>query len=185
MQTIHEQHPFKLYLPLKATKLILGSFPCFSGGNYGDWFYSGSGRNQLWPILSEIYNMPAETRGEKEALCSKHQIAITDIAQTIERKKPKNCADSNLKIVDFNVEAIQKALDAGITEVLCTSKFVSNHFERTFPKHKVTVLALPSPSPSGNRAIGRLAEYKEKKAKGLVTNAYDYKFNIYKSVFLR
>ena len=39
-----ETHPFGYYIPDQADKLIIGSFPCFNGVDYGDWFYSGSGK---------------------------------------------------------------------------------------------------------------------------------------------
>ncbi|WP_183906706.1 hypothetical protein [Rufibacter immobilis] len=42
---IIEEHPFGYYLPQNAEKLLIGSFPCYNGEDYGDWFYSGSGKS--------------------------------------------------------------------------------------------------------------------------------------------
>src|SRR5438552_14377458 len=96
-----ETNPFLYFLPRKPEKLIIGSFPCFNGKDYGNWFYSGSGKNHFWRLLSELLNMPAESREEKQKLCTTNHIALTDIAFKIRRKKG-NCSDSNLKIIEFN-----------------------------------------------------------------------------------
>src|SRR5687768_13198878 len=102
-----EQNPLRYFLPGKPEKLIVGSFPCFNGKDYGDWFYSGSGKNHFWKLLSDTLQMPASTRKEKMALCERHGIALTDIAYKIERKK-NNCSDANLKIIEYNEKGIKK-----------------------------------------------------------------------------
>ncbi len=49
-----EEHPFRYFIPDNANKLIVGSFPCFNGTDYGDWFYSGSGKND-WELECSNY----------------------------------------------------------------------------------------------------------------------------------
>src|SRR6476661_6783649 len=118
-----ETNPFRYFIPSKPQKLIIGSFPCYNGKDYGDWFYSGSGRNHFWQLLSDLCAMPASNQQEKQKLCETKGIALTDIAYRIERKK-NNCSDANLSIVELNKNGIDKCLDAGVTNVFFTSKFV-------------------------------------------------------------
>jgi len=95
-QTIKTIFNINIYYDTRATPiwkfichdseiLIIGSFPCFNGVDYGDWFYSGSGKNEFWKLLSEIYDSPVNVVEQKKELCIKNKIAITDIALTIER----------------------------------------------------------------------------------------------------
>jgi hypothetical protein len=37
-----ELHPFGNFICIDSEVLIIGSFPCFNGTDYGHWFYSGS-----------------------------------------------------------------------------------------------------------------------------------------------
>src|SRR5688572_12727503 len=96
-----ETNPFRYFIPEHAAKLIIGSFPCYNGKDYGDWFYSGSGRNHFWKLLSDITGMPAADRREKILLCEQNGIALTDIGYKVRRKK-NNCSDANLEIIELN-----------------------------------------------------------------------------------
>ena len=176
-----ETLPFRYFIPSNPAKLIVGSFPCFNGKDYGDFFYSGSGRNHFWQLLSDLSGMPATNQKEKQALSEKKGIALTDIAYRIERKK-NNCSDANLQIVEHNKKGIEKCLAAGITTIFFTSRFVERHFHLLFPENKIPCFILPSPSPAANRHIGGLDEYKTLKQKGSLKNPYDYRLMKYREL---
>lgn len=177
-----ETHPFKYYLPPDADKLIIGSFPCFNGTDYGDWFYSGSGKSDFWRLISEVFGLPANTRQEKEQLCMQNGIAITDIAYKVTRKKG-NCSDSNLEIIEANTTYMAKCLDTGIQKIFFTSKFVENFFLKNFLHTLIPSTVLISPSPAANRYIGGLEEYKKLKEAGKITTPYTFRLMKYKEAF--
>lgn len=179
-----ETHPFSHYIPPKATKLIIGSFPCINTqGSYGEWFYCGSGKNLFWQLLSEVFEMPINSLDEKKALCQKAEIALTDIAYQIRRKK-NNCSDANLQILEYNTKAIEKCLiaDIDIQSIYFTSLFVKKHFEKAFKGISLPSFVLPSPSPSANIYIGGLEEYKQLKEKQIVESTYDYRLIKYREL---
>jgi G:T/U-mismatch repair DNA glycosylase len=179
-----EKNPFRYFLPRGADKLIIGSFPCFNGSNYGDWFYSGSGKNYFWRLLSDILGMPAENKKQKIALCEKHKIALTDIAYKIERIE-KNCSDSNLRIIEFNRKGIDICLKADIQAVFCTSRFVEKHFKKNYPDADIPISVLLSPSPAANKHIGGLKEYKDLLAKKRIRSPYEYRLLKYQEHLLK
>ena len=177
-----EKHPFGYYLPEKSEKLIIGSFPCFNGENYGDWFYSGSGRSDFWQLLSDLFDCPVNSRKDKEELRKINGIAITDIASKIRRKKG-NCSDANLEVIEFNKEAIDLCLDRGIKELFFTSKFVEKHFLKCFPEIQLPSFVLLSPSPAANIFIAGLGEYKNLKETGSLSTPYEYRLLKYRQAF--
>ena len=76
----NEIHPFEAFVPVNANYLLLGSFPCKNvEGDYGQWFYCGSGRNLFWSLLEEVYQTSLSTLEEKKQLLTQLGIAITDI----------------------------------------------------------------------------------------------------------
>jgi hypoxanthine-DNA glycosylase len=174
-----EKNPFRYFLPSNPEKLIIGSFPCFNGKEYGDWFYSGSGKNHFWKLLSDILGMPAENRQQKIDLCEKNNIALTDIAYKIQRTK-NNCSDSNLKIIEFNHKEIETCLEANIKTILFTSKFVEKQFKKHYPEILIPSFVLLSPSPAANMHIGGLKEFKELIAKKKISSPYEYRLIKYK-----
>jgi G:T/U-mismatch repair DNA glycosylase len=178
-----ETNPFRYFLPSTPQKLIIGSFPCYNGTGYGDWFYSGSGKNLFWLLLSDLMQMPAANKEEKAALCETHHIALTDIAFKIERKLC-NCSDANLRIIEFNRAGIDKCLASGITSVFFTSRFVQAHFSRLYPHLKIPAHVLLSPSPAANKHIGGLGEYKKLLAKKRIKNAYEFRLLKYRELLL-
>ena len=176
-----EHHPFGTYFSPDSKVLILGSFPCFNGRDYGNWFYSGSGRNDFWKILSELYGTELETREQKEKVCRENLIALADVFSTVTRRKG-NCSDSNLKIVEYNKKEIGGCLENGIRRILFTGKFVQRHFFRIFSGISAETLILPSPSPAANRYIAGTSEYRRMLEDGKVSSVYDYKLFIYKKL---
>jgi hypoxanthine-DNA glycosylase len=180
--TIIETHPFEPYNSEDATTLIIGSFPCFNGENYGEWFYSGSGRSDFWKLLSETFNMPVDNLEQKQELCSQNKIAITDVAYKIERTK-NNCSDSNLKIVEYNKDGILKCLTPNIKKIFCTSKFVEKHFKSILPDLNIPTYTLLPPSPAANRYVASLSDYKSKKLKNEISSVYNFKLLNYRLLF--
>jgi len=173
--------PFRFYIPPLAEKLILGSFPCYNGSDYGDFFYSGSGRNHFWEILSALTQMPVEDAIQKKAICDRYRFALSDVALKIRRLK-NNCSDSNLEIIEYNREGIHKCLASGVNDVFFTSRFVEKHFDRIFPGLKIRKHLLLSPSPAANRHIGGLEDYKSKFKKKEIKSVFDYRVQQYKKL---
>jgi hypoxanthine-DNA glycosylase len=176
-----EKNPFRYFIPEKPHILIVGSFPCFNGVDYGNWYYSGSGKNYFWKLLGEVFGMPAETRVQKEKLCEKHGIALTDIAYKIERLSG-NCSDINLRILEFNDKGIDKCLKSGINKILFTSSFVQRHFLRLHPHLQIPCYNLLSPSPAANRHIGGLPDYKHLVKNKKIISPYDYRLLKYREI---
>lgn len=177
-----EQHPFVYFLPRITHRLIIGSFPCFNGLDYGEWFYSGSGRNEFWRLLSDVFSMPASTLAEKKALCEVHGIALTDVAYRIERRA-NNCADANLNILEFNHVGIKACLAAQPRKVYFTSRFVERHFLKHYPSIHCESQVLLSPSPAANRHLASLTEYKQLRAANRIASPYEFRRLKYHQVF--
>lgn len=174
-----ETNPFEPFCPANAETLILGSFPCFNGVDYGDWFYCGSGKNELWRLLSDTFGMPVEALEQKQDLCKHHRLAISDVAYKIIRTK-NNCSDINLKIVEHNKTGILQCLIPTIKRVLFTSRFVEKEFKKIFPDFSLFNEVLLSPSPAANTYIASLTDYKNKRAGGEIRSIYEYRLAHYR-----
>lgn len=176
-----EQHPFPLFLPAEASALMLGSFPCWNGQDYGGWYYNGSGRNYFWDLLGAIYEQPVESIAQQKQLCALEGLAIGDIAQTIRRKKG-NCSDANLSILSWNKKELAPCWEANIREVYCTSKFVARHFQRQWPEQATLLKILPSPSPAANMHLAGLEAYQKLREQGSVDSLYEYRLWVYRKI---
>ena len=174
-----ETHPFAPFCPETATTLILGSFPCFNGADYGDWFYCGSGKNEFWRLLSDTFGLPVETLEQKRKLCLQNGLSLIDVAYRIIRKK-NNCSDANLTIVEHNKDGILKCLTPKISRVLFTSRFVEKEFKKIFPDFALPTAVLLSPSPAANTYIASLADYKIKRERGEIGSTYGYRLADYR-----
>ena len=175
-----ETNPFICFIPKKTRILIVGSFPCFNGRDYGDWFYSGSGRNHFWQLLSDVYGMSSVNAGQKKALCERHGIALTDVAFRIKRKLG-NCSDSNLQIIDYNPEGMQKCMDARPKKIFFTSRFVETHFKKNI-QTAIPSVVLPSPSPAANKHIGGLDDYKSLIRLVKIRSTYEFRLLRYREL---
>ncbi|WP_026967616.1 uracil-DNA glycosylase family protein [Algoriphagus terrigena] len=174
-----ETHPFEPFCPDDASSLILGSFPCFNGLDYGDWFYCGSGKNELWRLLSDTFGMPVQTLEQKRDLCIQNRLALSDVAYKVIRTK-NNCSDVNLKIVEHNKAGILQCLTPTIGRVLFTSRFVEKHFKKMFPDFTLPTEVLLSPSPAANTYIASLSDYKDKRLGGVIGSIYEYRLADYR-----
>lgn len=178
-----EQHPFRYFLPPQAHTLIMGSFPCFNGLDYGGWFYNGSGKNFLWPLLAAVFNQPAQTPAEQQRLCLHQGLALTDVAAKIIRTRG-NCSDANLKILEINHTGIDRCLAAGISRILFTGRLVYRIFARHYPHFDGSTEVLISPSPAANRFIASLPEYRQLLAAQKVSSLFEYRLLRYRQAFL-
>lgn len=180
MNLLIEEHPFPFFLPTEPRALILGSFPCWNGIDYGGWYYNGSGRNYFWELLGEVYQQPTKDSAQQKKLCEREGLAIGDIAKAIYRKKG-NCSDANLAIEAWNKEALSICWAVGLKSVYCTSKFVARHFQRQWPEQAVDLQVLPSPSPAANRYLSGLQEYHLWREQRVLNTLYAYRLYRYKS----
>src|ERR1043165_4365448 len=93
-----EIHPFVAFIPKEIKCMILGSFPGKeqTRGELDEnaWFY-GAPLNQLWKILSIVYDTELKTKEAKQKLFIEAGIGITDIFKSVMRKTGSNL-DENL-----------------------------------------------------------------------------------------
>jgi hypoxanthine-DNA glycosylase len=144
-----ETHPFRPFIPVNATVIIIGSFPgrdiTQKKLNKDDWFY-GTKRNQFWNIISGVYNIELKNAADKKQLFTEKGIAIADIILQARRNAINN-SDTNLEVIAYNDKAIKKILaHTSFQHIFFTSKFVKKHFLKIFPGIK-NGECLPSPSP--------------------------------------
>src|ERR1043165_2590983 len=108
-----EKHPFEPFIPSQMKCLVLGSFPgkeqTRGGLDENAWFY-GAPLNQLWRILSIVYNRELKTKEAKQKLFKEAGIGITDIFKSVIRKTGSNL-DENLEVVEYNNVEIGKILE--------------------------------------------------------------------------
>jgi TDG/mug DNA glycosylase family protein len=147
-----ETHPFGNFVPENIKYLLLGSFTSKNatiGTNY-DWFYS-NGRNQFWPIIRKVYNLPLETKEEKQALFENLGIGIADIIYQCERSKGTSL-DSNLTNIVYNPKLENILKNNQIKTIFFSSRYVENLYRRIFKNlvqefPNIELITLPSPSP--------------------------------------
>ncbi len=176
-------HPYEPYIPLNATKLIVGTIPpyrfCFQKLEPEDVnFYYGSKDNAFWELMSEATGVQLDYVNSKEAieqrknLLCKLNTGITDVIES--------CIHHNQKSDDNSLEIIKlKGLKElllqypKINTLLYTSEYVKtlinyniadNSYHRWIDKsqRKYTtvingkeydVVILYSPSPSALRRV--------------------------------
>jgi len=161
-----ETHPFKSFIPINATVLIIGSFPgrqiTQKNLNKDDWFY-GTERSQFWDIISRVYNVELKNAAEKKDLFNKKGIAIADIILKARRNAINN-SDTNLEVIVYNGKALKKVLaNTSFKSVFFTSRFVENRVLKIFTGTK-NGECIPSPSPRYARMskAEKIAYYKKK-----------------------
>lgn len=153
-----ETHPYRAFVPLAATRLILGSFPGKSllgkfpcPGHPSHWFY-GAVRNQFWPILESAYGISLTTVSQRKAILFRLNIAMADIIIRCDRIKNSNL-DSNLRNLVYNFRELEEIFSKNsIRTVYFTSCFVErrfrSHFRHLLGEHSLaSLVTLPSPSP--------------------------------------
>lgn len=185
-----ENHPFIELPDYKADTIILGSFACLKNDSYGEWFYLASGKSNFWRLIEKTFDKTLPTTQDKKDLMKEKQIWITDVAtQAIRKKENHSCLDTNLKILEYNIDFIQEVLNTNtIEKVLCTSVWVAELWEKkitlklTFSQ-KIDLIRLPSPSPMADRAIRRNDEYKKLVEQDATFNPFQFRLKKFKEGF--
>ncbi len=137
-------HPFPPIIDENSKILVLGSFPSIK--SFEESFYYAHPRNQFWPILSAIYDMPAKSREQRLALLKSAKIALWDVVAVCMRT---NSADSNLKECEPNDIPSLLREYPNIERILFTGKKAYTLFRRYYAKRiDLTTALLPSPSPA-------------------------------------
>ena len=145
MGLYHHRHPYEIFIPPGALKLIVGTLPPprFSEGRLkpGDVdFCYGSCDGTLWPVLSEIFqlklrydNSPAAVQQRLDFLV-REKIGICDIVQSCRRSK---IDASDLGMMDIEVRNIveQLQLHPSITTLIFTGGNSKNGPEYLFRRH--------------------------------------------------
>jgi hypothetical protein len=166
---IKETHPFlELGKVPNATKLILGSFPVYSitlpdteeklkirkSEGTAQFFY-GSSRSSLWRLyhlyIDNGLQIPFLLSDILSSL-SKNQIAISDMIFECERNG-KSALDSDLKKRVYNTNMVNEYLDAGVINVLTTSKGVMEMFHEKVAKKSKRFIFLEEKSKEWQKEI--------------------------------
>lgn len=162
-----ETHPFGPFFPENMKYLITGTFP---GRKFAqrskleneidEMAFSYAGKNLLWKIFSDLYQIELITKTQKKAFLSNLQVGLLDLYYEVERLKDSNL-DTDLKIISTNEAHFAKLLEAQeIEKVFCTGKGVAQVLQRWFPHEKDKIIALPSPSPAARLPYDfRLSQY--------------------------
>jgi len=135
MQQI-ERHPFSPFVPERADKLVLGSFPPYrivhQALKLGDinWYY-GSRNNLFWRLLEQVYRVEFGLRNpDKEipllrirAFCTEHGFGLADMLSEVIRLERRS-SDSDLRPMAYLdiVELLVK--HPSLRSIYCTSQFV-------------------------------------------------------------
>lgn len=186
------KHPFEPFIPVGATKLIIGTIPpprfCKEPYQLHDDdvnFYYGSRDNSFWPLLEEIFNEKldyqnnASTIDQRKQLLDKLGIGITDIIADCTHAND-SAEDRHLNVIKHKDLEILLRDNPGINTLIYTSEFVKklvNEYFKTYHlidpinRKKQTikingkvfqVRILYSPSPLALRGLGENGDTKRK-----------------------
>ncbi len=136
-------HPFEPVIFENSKILILGSFPSIK--SFEESFYYAHPRNQFWAILSDIFNLPTDTKEQKIQLLKKSRLALWDVIKSCQRV---NSSDTNLKECEPNdfYKLLKKY--PNIKMIFFTGKKAQSLFKRYFKDISLPTKLLPSPSPA-------------------------------------
>ncbi|HLV14683.1 MAG TPA: hypothetical protein VKY41_05845 [Xanthomarina sp.] len=138
-------HPYQLFIPLHATKLIVGTLPPprFTKGNLkpGDVdFCYGSCDGQLWKILDELFHLNLKYETTEKAIKQRKDflidrgIGICDIVESAKRKKI-DASDLGLQHVVLRDLVGYLKLFPNVNTLLFTGGNSKNGPEYFFRKH--------------------------------------------------
>lgn len=180
---MYSKHPYKPFIPQKATKLIIGTMPpyrfCIKPKELLDGdvdFYYGSKDNYFWDLLSEVTGIQLnqenskETINQRKSLLTTLNIGITDIVEKCIHKDKKS-DDASLEII--TLKPIKELLlqNPQIDTLIYTSTFVIKQVNQIADKSyhnweipnktgtvfingkEYNVVVLYSPSPTALRRI--------------------------------
>lgn len=129
-------HPYKPFIPVNATKLIIGTIPphrfCTEECQLFEEdvkFYYGSKSNHFWRLISEVTNIQFDNRNTEQAIDQRKKfltdrlIGITDIIESCDRV---GCSpsDNDLRNPVYKDIKLLLANCPTIKTLIYTSKFV-------------------------------------------------------------
>lgn len=145
MGLYHHRHPYEIFIPLGAVKLIVGTLPPprFSEAQLRprdvDFCY-GSCDGMLWPVLSEIFqlglrydNSPAAVQQRQDFLV-REKIGICDIVQSCRRSKI-DASDLGMRHIELRNIVAQLQLHPSVTTLIFTGGNSKNGPEYLFRRH--------------------------------------------------
>ncbi len=137
------KHPFKPIIFFDTKTLILGTFPSLDSFKYD--FYYAHKRNQFWKILSDIFDMPIDTKEQKIDILKRQKIGVWDIVKECERK---NSSDTNLK--NCTLHNIPQLLNEypNIKLIAFTGQKAFKLYQKEYASLDIKTITLPSPSPA-------------------------------------
>ncbi|MDR0800128.1 MAG: hypothetical protein LBN01_01165 [Endomicrobium sp.] len=122
-----EIHPFKPFVPKRASTLIVGTFPPVAQYRDFEFYYPNNTGNRFWIIMEYVFNHKFQywkddaAVEERKALCERKHIAITDMIEKCIRTEG-NSSDKNLDEIEFrNVHKLLKDCST-IQKVILTSR---------------------------------------------------------------
>lgn len=176
-------HPYESYVPINATKLIIGSIPpyrfCVDGAkldNNDVRFYYGSSKNNFWKLVGEVTSTKFDFLNTDDAVNQRkkwltdYNIGITDVVSKCIHDGCRSDDGSLLQIVYSDIDKLLEN-NTKINTLICTSDFVRKHLKKII-KGKWTkldsklwsvdingkmykLIVLYSPSPSALRGMGK------------------------------
>lgn len=194
IKKLKDTHPFESFFSEDIQMLILGSIPpsrftraglALKNGDFS--FYYGSSDNYLWGILSKVNNLPLINPEQIKDFLSSNKIGITDIVEQCNRKLTDkgHPSASDEHLIDIQFRKMDDVLATNsLMLILCTSDWVRKKFEANynFNKEKVSIVAIPSPSRSGSRQMGKsFPEYNQMKSDSFKT--YQFREYYYSKYF--
>lgn len=193
-----ELHPYGEYLSSTPEKLIIGSFPIGKFTDRSRWheikeheidFYYGGEGNQLWKLLSKVFQVDLSSREKIIAFIERENISLADVIKSCSRHGGR-ANDADLHNIEWNTGLRDFIERNHFKKIYFTSKKVYHWFEQHIglPESavgKCELIFLLSPSANGVRPIPRMKEYREwKKTHGDISPS-EYRELMYKKSFMK
>jgi len=192
MLGVVEDHPYGIFVPPRASKMIIGTFPIGKFTNpkrrheikeHEFDFYYGGEMNHLWKVLALTFNTELSNKEQIVSFLEKEKIAMADVIESCQREDGR-ADDSKLKNIKWNTELHQSIIQNKIKSLYFTSKQVEKWFHRHIGSVEgVKETVLVSPSGSGLRSIGRNQDFKDWQAQKPGRTATEYRIYAYKRDF--
>lgn len=126
-----------------AKYLVLMTMPSYDSEMEGRYFADTG--NHFWKVMSAIYQMPADTEAEREALCKANGIAIWSVLKSCRRHLSQQDTTQDETYNDLGAFLAEHPT---IKKILCVSRMAEHMVERedfNFPPD-VQIVYVPSPS---------------------------------------
>lgn len=170
-----EFHPYGEYLSRQSGALIIGSFPI---GKFThperkhdiksheiDFYYGGEG-NQLWKLLSRVFDVDLSSREKIIAFLEENHLSMADVIKSC-RRKGGSANDADLYDIEWNTGLRDFIEKNHFKRLYFTSKKVYHWYVKHIGRGRDSdggrpeEIILLSPSANGLRSIPRMKEYQE------------------------